>query len=67
MPAAKSTTARTEPTVEETPAVEPAAAPVDPTACVVPNGRHVGRAVNGRVCSAHAISHHPDGTPRRTT
>jgi hypothetical protein len=33
--------------------------------CVVDDGtRHVGRAVNGLVCSAHANRYHADGTPR---
>jgi len=34
--------------------------------CVVNNGRgmHVGRAVNGKVCSYHAMQYHADGTPR---
>ena len=44
--------------------------PGDPKArtsdCVVNDGRgmHVGRAVNGKVCSYHAMQYHADGTPR---
>lgn len=39
--------------------------PVDPRACVVDDGTpHMGRAVNGRVCSAHAMRYKADGTPR---
>ena len=33
--------------------------------CVVDDGTvHVGRAVNGKVCSAHANRYRPDGTAR---
>lgn len=32
--------------------------------CVVDAPYHVGRAVNGKVCSYHAVSHMADGTPR---
>lgn len=34
--------------------------------CVVNDGRgyHVGRAVNGKVCSYHAMTHKSDGSPR---
>lgn len=47
-------------------AADERAARVERRECVVDDGRpHVGRATPGAViCSAHAISHHPDGTPR---
>ena len=34
--------------------------------CVVNDGRgyHVGRAVNGKVCSYHAMAYKSDGSPR---
>lgn len=32
--------------------------------CAVNNRHCVGRAVNGKVCSAHAVSHKSDGTRR---
>lgn len=34
--------------------------------CVVNGGRgmHVGNAVNGKVCSYHAMHYHRDGSPR---
>lgn len=39
--------------------------PVPDGQCVVNDGtRHVGRAVNGLVCSAHANRYRSDGTPR---
>jgi SAP domain-containing protein len=46
--------------------VEEAAEPARRSSnCVADDGRpHVGNAVNGKVCSAHAISHRADGTPR---
>jgi hypothetical protein len=34
--------------------------------CVVKADFHVGRAVNGKVCSYHAMSHDADGNPRAT-
>lgn len=37
-----------------------------PTDCVVDDGTaHVGRAVNGRVCSAHAMHYDRNGRPRK--
>jgi hypothetical protein len=49
---------------ETRPPDEPAAA-LTRGECVVDDGtRHVGRAVNGLVCSAHANRYHADGTPR---
>jgi len=36
-----------------------------PGDCVVDDGTaHMGRAVNGKVCSAHAMRYKADGTPR---
>lgn len=32
--------------------------------CVVDEPFHVGRAVNGKVCSYHAMRYKADGTPR---
>lgn len=45
---------------------EPAAQDRVVSDCVVHGGRgmHVGRAVNGKVCSYHAMRYHADGTPR---
>lgn len=44
---------------------EPAAEPVTST-CVVNGGKgiHVGQAVNGKVCSYHAMHYDPNGNPR---
>lgn len=44
---------------DETPAVERAESD-----CVVDEPFHVGRAVNGKVCSYHAMRYRSDGTPR---
>jgi hypothetical protein len=33
--------------------------------CVVDAPYHVGRAVNGKVCSYHAMQYKADGTPRQ--
>ena len=53
-------------TVEETPAA--AASDEDPvvSTCVVNGGRglHVGQAVNGKVCSYHAMHYDPQGNRR---
>lgn len=35
-----------------------------PGECVVEEAFHVGRAVNGLVCSYHAMRYKADGTPR---
>lgn len=47
---------------------EPAKAGKNPVVsdCVVNKGRgyHVGRAVNGKVCSYHAMAYKSDGSPR---
>lgn len=48
-------------------AVETPAAPTPtraPGECVVDEAFHVGRAVNGKVCSYHAMRYRADGTPR---
>lgn len=43
----------------------PDAATADRQECVVDDGTpHVGRAVNGRVCSAHTNRYRADGSPR---
>lgn len=51
----------TQPTEEQQPAAEPRVSD-----CVVNEGRgkHVGRAVNGKVCSYHAMRYKADGTRR---
>jgi hypothetical protein len=36
----------------------------EPGQCVVDEPFHVGRAVNGKVCSYHAMRYKADGTPR---
>lgn len=47
------------------PAPVPAAAEKRAGECVVDDGTpHMGRAVNGKVCSAHAINYRPDGKKR---
>ena len=60
---AASKTTKTEP--EEMPDAEPAPEPVRVESdCVVESNFHVGRAVNGRVCSYHAMHYKADGTAR---
>lgn len=63
--AVKSTTTdkSTAATPDAAPAVEasPTRAPGE---CVVDEAFHVGRAVNGLVCSYHAMRYKADGTPR---
>lgn len=46
---------------ESEPEPEPAKVVSD---CVVKSDFHVGRAVNGKVCSYHAMHYKADGTPR---
>jgi hypothetical protein len=43
---------------------EPVKAAKVPGECVVDEPFHVGRAVNGKVCSYHANRYKADGTPR---
>jgi hypothetical protein len=44
---------------------QPAAGTVARSDCVVDDGTpHTGRAVNGVICSAHAMRYRADGTPR---
>lgn len=58
----KTTDKAAEPAVD---VIEPAAEPVQyTTVCVVQDGRCVGRAVNGAVCSYHAAQYRPNGTRR---
>lgn len=62
MATTKKTTTPAEPAAE---AIEPAAEAVQyTTVCVVNDGRCVGRAVNGAVCSYHAAQYRADGTRR---
>ncbi len=71
MPVTSKTTATAKGKDDE-PTVDPAAEqPVQPEAparvesdCVVDSPFHVGRAVNGKVCSYHALHYKADGTPR---
>jgi hypothetical protein len=52
-----------EPVAEAKPATK--AAKVKAGECVVDDGTpHTGRAVNGLICSRHAINYRADGTPR---
>lgn len=45
---------------------EPVAEMATPSSdCVVDAPYHVGRAVNGKVCSYHAMQYKADGTPRQ--
>jgi hypothetical protein len=51
--------------VEEKPKVSERDQRIAAGQCVVDDGTpHVGRAVNGLVCSAHAMHYLADGTPR---
>jgi len=51
--------------VKEEPKVSERDKRVEAGQCVVDDGTvHVGRAVNGLVCSAHAMHYLADGTPR---
>jgi hypothetical protein len=55
--------------VKEEPKAEPKVSErdkrIEAGQCVVDDGTvHVGRAVNGLVCSAHAMQYLADGTPR---
>lgn len=52
------------PPAPETPAVEQPARPRVESDCVVDVHFHVGKAVNGKVCSYHAMHYGPDGTRR---
>lgn len=55
-------TPATQAAVEDT---APEAAEKPPGECVVDDGTpHMGRAVNGKVCSAHAMHYKADGTRR---
>lgn len=53
-----------EPAVTAKPAEEAPAAAGRSRECVVKADFHVGPAVNGQVCSYHAMHYRPDGTPR---
>jgi hypothetical protein len=53
------------PAVEEKPKVSEREKRIARGQCVVDDGTaHMGRAVNGVVCSAHAMHYLADGTPR---
>lgn len=56
--------AKDEPDASADATPEPETAPRVQSTCVVDATFHVGRAVNGKVCSYHAVSHRADGTPR---
>jgi hypothetical protein len=59
----KTATKKTE--AEEKPKVSEREKRISRGQCVVDDGTaHVGRAVNGLICSAHAMHYLADGTPR---
>lgn len=55
---------KADPAKDETAPPPPAAPAAARSDCAVKSDFHVGRAVNGQVCSYHAMQYRADGTPR---